>query len=352
MDKINKKYFTKLFGGTVILLANVSGRTTIYTDNLNIIAEYFSKEEFEYIYSNLQNCGYDVLCYYNENDFIKDYLNNKIKLDEFIVFNFARNGYGVGKKSLIPAFCDLNGIKYTSSNAYACSFARHKFHVNSLLKYLNLNYLETYLYNGEWLPHKPSNYLVKYIIKPAFESASQGVYSQNIVEAKDYMDLNQRVEYCFSTMNHVPLLIQQFIAGYEAKTTLIDFEKTFVLPPIGVEINEKHDFYNDIITADIAFEYNHKNYLLSSELGEKLAQKIETQAITIYKSIGMQNYGRIDCRIDNKTGEVYFMDFSTMPYFVSDGEMLFAYNAIGQEIGGLLNSIINSALVSKYHYSL
>ena len=37
---------------------------------------------------------------------------------ECYIYNFSRDGIAEGKKSLIPAFCDLCGLKYTGSNAF------------------------------------------------------------------------------------------------------------------------------------------------------------------------------------------------------------------------------------------
>lgn len=185
-----------------------------------------------------------------------------------------------------------------------------------------------------------------------FESASQGIHDDSIYTYSNSKDFSDYVNMKYQYLNSSPLLIQEFIEGYEAKTTIIDFNKSFALEPIGVQINSKRNLMCSIITSDIAFEYRHTNYMIRDELGSAIADIIQNQAIQIYKAIGMQNYGRIDCRIDYRTNKIYFMDFSTMPYFVSDGEMLFSFANMGQDIHGVLNAIINSALISKYDYSL
>ncbi len=348
IDIISKKYYS----GTIILLSNVYGKTKVSIgDKLNIIAEFFSEEEFEYILNALKQCKYNVVCYFDENEFISDYLNASIRANDYLVFNLARNGYGVGKKSLIPTFCDLNNIKYTASNGYACSIARNKYHVNALLQYLGLNSLESYVFNGNWLNEKSPNFSnnKKFIIKPLFESASQGVSGKSIYDSSTNGNIGKFVEDTFYRLNESPLIVQQFIEGYEAKITIIDWEKPYALPPVGVQINDAKNLGSSIISDEIAFDYKHENYLLNRVFGNKFIDNICKDALKVYNALGMQNYGRIDCRIDTASNEVYFMDFSTMPYFVSGGEMLFAFQSMGKDIHGLLNSIINSALYSKYH---
>lgn len=353
LEEFTRKFCKKYFSGVIILIANVYGKTSIYSSkSINIESEFFTEHEFDSILKSLKITGYTVLCYFDENDFISDYLNKKLNFD-FIVFNLSRNGFGIAKKSLIPTFCDLNQIKYTASNGYACSLARQKYHMNLILKELGLNYLKSYTYaNNKFTSHIPFDYKLRYIIKPLSESASQGISKDSIFCVDNEMQLNAYLKEKYFELNCSPLLIQEFVEGYEAKTILIDFDKTYALDPVGVEINHKRNLEKEIITNDIAFDYKHSNYLIKEELGSILSDKIKTQALKIYEAIGMENYGRIDCRIDNNTKEVYFMDFSTMPYFVSGGEMMFAFEQLGMEMQELLNIIINSALYSKYGYSL
>lgn len=350
LNFISKKHYN----GTIILLSNVYGRTKLLEENrLNIASEFFSEDEYEYILTSLKKAKYNVVCYFDENDFIKDYLIGNIRFKDYIIFNLARNGYGIGKKSLIPTFCDLNKIKYTASSGYACSFARNKYHVNALLGYLGLNTIESYSYNDGWLnnnfPNKTKN---KFIIKPLFESASQGVSEKSIYDPLSDGSLDKFVRSIFVRLNRSPLIVQRFIEGYEAKTPILDLDKPYALPTIGVEISGCRNLKNLIISDEIAFNYKHSNYLLNSEFDKEFTDKIARDAVKIYNAIGMQNYGRIDCRIDAQTKEVYFMDFSTMPYFVSGGEMLFAFESCGMDIHNLLNAIINSALISKYKVTL
>ncbi len=349
------KYSKKIYKGAIILITNVINKTELYNEKSpNIIAEFFNDNEYDEILSAIKHNNYTVICYFDENKFISDYLNGLIKFKDFIVFNFARNGYGPAKKSLIPTFCDLNNIKYTASDGYACSFARQKYHVNALLKYLNINFIESFVYkDAQWLAGiKPNRKNTKYIVKPLFESASQGITDKSIITLKDQNSFDKRVLDIYNNLKKTPLLIQEFIEGYEAKTTIIEFDKPYVLDPVGVSINEIRNLKELIITNDIAFSYNHTNFSLREEMGDEIVEQIKKESLLIYESIGMANYGRIDCRINYKTRKIYYMDFSTMPYFVSNGEMIYALNQLGYNLNELINLLINSALISKYNYSL
>lgn len=89
-------------------------------------SEFFSRMEFAEIASALFNVFGFARVFYSEISFIEYVIHNKIQPKDCIVYNFSRDGVNPGKKSLIPAFCDLYGIKYTGSNAFVISFLETK----------------------------------------------------------------------------------------------------------------------------------------------------------------------------------------------------------------------------------
>lgn len=67
------------------------------------------------------------MCFIDEMDFIKNYITNNYYRNDSkypIVINTAQKGTAIGRKSLIPAFCDLYGLCHTNSNPYVVSLAR------------------------------------------------------------------------------------------------------------------------------------------------------------------------------------------------------------------------------------
>ena len=54
-------------------------------------------------------------------------INQKIKTNKkLLVINSAQTGIYIGRKSLIPAFCDHYKIMHTGSNPYVVSLCRDK----------------------------------------------------------------------------------------------------------------------------------------------------------------------------------------------------------------------------------
>lgn len=129
----------------VIIVGNVVGITPHENDfhaDTSITDEYYTLSQFNRISSCLQKIGFDTLCYFDEMDFIHDVLTHRIRNNypqKFIVLNFAQKGLVRGRKSLVPAFCEMNNILHTNSNAFACSFAREKYYWGLCLRGLQKN---------------------------------------------------------------------------------------------------------------------------------------------------------------------------------------------------------------------
>ena len=67
--------------------------------------ERFSIEEFHEIYQGIVSAGFYIQSvYFNELDFISDYIEHTNRFRNCLVYNLARNGIGDNKKTIIPAF--------------------------------------------------------------------------------------------------------------------------------------------------------------------------------------------------------------------------------------------------------
>lgn len=68
--------------------------------------ERFSIDEFNEIYQGIVSAGYFVQnIYFNEIDFINDYIEHPDRYKNSLIYTLARNGLGDNKKTIIPSFC-------------------------------------------------------------------------------------------------------------------------------------------------------------------------------------------------------------------------------------------------------
>lgn len=147
--------------------------------------ELFSRTEFAEIASAIYDAFGFVRVFYSESEFLSFILSNKIDIQNTFVFNFARNGTKEGKKSLIPAFCDLYDIRYTGSNAFVISFIRNKFFYYSILKNHNIPIPNFWLIDDmNFIDKRRPIANAKIIAKCNCEAASTGLNESNIFRLK------------------------------------------------------------------------------------------------------------------------------------------------------------------------
>ena len=191
--EINKNNYT------VWIIANVAD--TVQSEESFIkhsnFSEFFTKAEFSSIVSAISDIFGYVRIFYSEIEFKTYVLANKDQIDNLhtVIYNFSRDGINEGKKSLIPAFCDLFQLKYIGSNPFVVSLLRNKFVFTKFLGNMGIPVPKTMLY--EFNCHNDISCFIKkpIIAKNIFESASIGMDTTNIIcyDTRDdyYIKLNE-----------------------------------------------------------------------------------------------------------------------------------------------------------------
>lgn len=336
---------------TIILIAN--SKDTPLMDRPNskdIWIEFFNDNEINYLINSLRKNDLFVEVYFAEQDFLLDILNHKYSdLGKLFVFNLARNGFGIGKKSLIPSFCDLIGIKYSGSSAYVCALARNKYHCSQLLQQFDCCGTPSWVYDFEkgWLMGTKPPENMEIIIKPMFESASKGITKDSIINTSD-PEFKTRIN-AHSRRSAEPLLIQQFINGYECQVPFIKLGEDVFFPPQAIRIGSEYCMGSRIISEDISYHYSYEYYCASQKIGEAICQTMQQIAEKASQIIGIDTYGRIDFRVDEHMNP-FITDIATMPYIIEHSAFYHTFENMGLTSAELLLSIICSALINKYHY--
>lgn len=306
--------------------------------------EFLRIDEFNEIYQGLVNAGFFIHnVFFNEIDFIDNYLKYTAHYtDESIIFTLARNGIGYNKKALIPAFCDMTGLKYTSSSSFSCSLARNKYYFSSLLNSHGIATPKTYYYAGmnNWINNiMPPNEEIL-IIKPSASSASQGISIHSVCSAKDsdFTDKINDIYECTKT----PVIVQQYIDGIECEVPVFQFD-TDVLPLNPVMIKTTGDSSFNILTEDVSENNKYSFFNLNDLFNSKDIDLIKHHASKAFQILNLTHYGRIDFRID-KFHIPYIIDVSTTPYITKHSSFSFAFESLGLDYCDIFSTIIASTL--------
>lgn len=339
--KINKKEYS------IILVANVREKTTGFVDydGTSVISEFLTLNQYELIIETLRHSGFEVSSYFDETEFLRDCIANNFfrnQNKQIIVINSAQKGTAIGRKSLIPAFCDQNGLWHTNSNAYIVSLARNKFHCDSILQANSFPVTKDHLFLPTigWLQGKKPLEGEKVIAKLNGETSSIGLNNENIFKYSG--DKDKFIKELSLTYNQ-PVLVQSFISGYEVEVpVVINGDIIEVVLPVGISVNDNKKLDDTIL--DYETRKNLKFGFYNFQLFDlSLAKKIEKCAIDVVQLIGIEGFGRVDFRID-MNGNYFITDIATNPHITKGMSYNYAFSENGLQYQDLLETLIGTTI--------
>lgn len=357
MDKkiknIIEKYITfeKSFNQklAIVIVANVESLTQNFDDyeNTSVLSEYYTVDEFETISITYKKLGYEVFCFFSEDDFMDAIINQKIKTNKkLLVINSAQTGIYIGRKSLIPAFCDHYKIMHTGSNTYVVSLCRDKFHTNAIINSFVDYHLNTYLFHKskKWLNNIKPQIDERVIIKLNGESASIGLTTDNIIYYKGQESDNYI--YSLSEKYNQPIIVQQFISGYEVELPIIISNINTALFPAGISHNG--NIYIGDYILDYSSRYNHLyDFYNLNEYNTELTLKLMQEASKISQILGMEGFCRIDFRIDNNN-QYFVSDIACNPHITKDSSFAYIFKEMGYSYSEMFSCLIGCTLTNYY----
>lgn len=314
----------------IILITNVENVTESFSNYLDtpIQSEFFTAVELNDILTAIRDFGFETKCFTDELDFIKSYVNKREDYNKKLcIINSAQKGTAPGRKSLIPAFCDMNNILYSNSNAYVCSFTRDKYHwykfLNKYSEILPTSWL--YCKCGKWLFDEEPPIGTKIIAKLRNESSSIGLNQGNI------MTYNKSCETFLdklSTQYNQRILVQKFINGYEIETPIISDGITYkALLPVGISMNGNKMLGDKILDYKIRYDHSYEFYNYY-EFNQSAAKKIMSVAEQIASDIELKGISRIDFRIMTD-GKFFITDINANPHLTRDMSVCFSFKECG-----------------------
>ncbi len=339
MDKFNEfmKLNANLYADNsiLIIICNAKNKTEIKKNykGFSIDTEFLDDNELNQISEMASKLEIPFRIFYDEEDFMATIINmDKKNYNRLIVYNSAQNGVGPGRKALIPSFCKYFSIRITGSDTYRVCLCRDKFAVNSILKANGIKVPYSILFNGEFTQPNISG---KAIAKPLYESASIGISKQNIFDFSnppiDYLknlrkDLNQ------------PLLLQEFIDGYEFEIPVLSGKKsTYVFQPVVMHKNEYSLIMGDDIMDYTSVYYD--DYYFGALPTEYNEEPIMEVAKEVVKLLNLRGLCRVDFRM-KINGDFYVTDVATNPHFVEHSCVNYAFNKINKTGTDILKTIL------------
>lgn len=274
--------------------------------------EFFSEEELGELINALEDLNIYHEVSYGEKDFARKVISGHIQSQKFkykIVYNTTGGTKGRSKSAIVPAICELYGLNYASSDIFSSSLLEHKAESFSLLS-SQFTTPKFWIYdniNG-WLIDKPIKEL-KLIAKPAYGCASLGINEKNI---SYFTDSFEKMIIHLSHELEQPIIVQEFIQGWEVEVPIFDLGYPTILEPVGVLIDQKEYFKDEILTYELVSEDRYSFYNYSLKEPDK-AKELKNIARRSFILLSLRGTVRVDFRI-TKDGKYYITDYNNSPH--------------------------------------
>lgn len=333
------------FDYDIYIVADLQTRTGKINPNQIMHAdenEFFSRREFAEITSAIFYSFGFARTFYSELEFIRYILEKNISYSECIVYNFARDGRANGKKSLIPAFCDLLNIMYTGSDAFVISLLRNKYIYTEFLEKNKVSVPQSKIFSQSEDVSDLLNIFSdhKVIIKNRYESASIGLTLENVFQFNQ--DSCKKLNSLLQTMRTDSLLIQEYIDGIECEVLVLQYRGTYyALNPVKIVFKTGHNF----IDSDTSNQYNYKFEILESPANPA----IQETAILAAKILGIKDYARFDFRIKNNVP--YLIDIAGTPYTIYHSSIAYLFTNYYHLPYESIYKVIVACTLSNYKYT-
>jgi D-alanine-D-alanine ligase len=222
-----------------------------------------------------------------------------------IIFNLVEELLADIKHAcLVPAICRSFSRKFTGSDTSALLLAQNKGQTKAILKAAGVPTPDGAVIEvGQKISVKNLS-PGKYIVKPAFSDASEGITADSIVSLGS-KKMSAAIEKIHKQFRQ-PAIVEQFIPNRELNVSVLQLGKKIKVMPIA-EIDfgafkkgkPKIVDYAAKWHAD-SFEYNNTPRILPTILPVKIAALVRQYAIGAFTALGCKDYVRVDFRLDEK----------------------------------------------------
>ncbi|WP_353269611.1 hypothetical protein [Wolbachia endosymbiont (group A) of Myopa testacea] len=268
-------------------------------------------------------------------------VRNLLALKHCVLWNLNQGLFGNAREAQVPALCDLLGIVFTGSGTWTALVTQDKtlsanlvennvsgirvaksFSIESLKK---LEAVSSLPFTGP------------YFIKPRFEGSSRGIYE----DAKQHT-FEKVYKKCVELLSKWgPVRIEQYINGIDISANLSckDDGTLVAHEPMAILTSKTID------TATTKSDYLNltRNITSLKEIYPDKVEFVKSKTLELSSVFRAKHYFRIDLRLDESSGEVYFLETNLTPNFALHDEFVMGAQKIGISFQELLKNISSAA---------
>jgi D-alanine-D-alanine ligase len=263
------------------------------------------------------------------------------KCDADLFFNLTESYAGDDTKEMnVAAYLDLLGRTYTGAGPQALYLAQDKSLAKKLFKFHGIQspYFAT-CFRGR-LDHS-QDISFPLIVKPTSEDGSIGIDQNSVVNS--VKELMERIHYIQEEFDS-PALIEEYIEGREIYAAVLGNEHAEVLPLIELDLSKLPEGMAKVAGTEVKWEKDSEAYKVTKsqpaeDLSEEAVESLSRTALSVYRTLQLRDYGRIDMRLTSK-GEVFVIEANPNPWLSSTSEFYMAAKKSGRSYQEMVEQII------------
>lgn len=285
----------------------------------------------EKIFQTLDKNKYEIFRYDPKDDlkiFIKDIFNKKFDL----VFPALHGRFG--EDGTLQGMLDFFKVHYVFSGCLASALAMNKFKTKRIIENFGIRVARDLIIekNQGYDADRIISYLALPIVVKPIESGS----SVGVSIAKNKKELEIGIE---EASKYGEVLLEEFIKGRELTVAVLGNDNPEALPVI--EIKPKKGTFFDYQSK---YEVGGSEEICPALIDEDLKNKIQNDALKVYKLIGCQDLARADFICDEENKRLYFLEINTIPGMTETSLVPQSAAKHGLGFSEFLNKLIEMAI--------
>lgn len=253
-----------------------------------------------------------------------------------MVFNLAYGIQGESRYTHLPAMLEMLGLPYVGSGPSGHALALDKVITKIILQRNKIPTPDFWVFSNP--DEDMTGVAFPVIVKPKMEAVSYGL---KVVDNID--DLKKAVQFVVAEFQQ-QALVERFIRGREFAVGILGNGGSLETFPV-VEIDLSGD--PDAIQSVEDKRFHPKRKICPAPLDEKVAKKMEDVSKSVFFSLDLRDFARVDLRMDSD-GNIYVLEINSMASLGPTGSYVHSAGVAGYDYSQLVNRMLDVASVRYF----
>ena len=288
---------------------------------------------------------------------LRDLVGRIANDDADLIFNLCESLGGVSQhEQHVAALLEVMGRRFTGAGALGLTLAQDKALSKKIFSFHGLPYPKFSTIDAgevEW----SDDLKFPLFVKPQNEDASIGIDAKALVQ--NVKELMERISY-IQTEFKCPALIEEYIEGREIYIGVLENEPPIALPILEWDFSKIPAGVPKIASSEAKWDdqsaYKDAPEIFPKDIPEEVYAKLQEAAVTAFKVLRLQDYGRVDMRVRHARDansknvttiegwEFYLIEVNPNPYLEPSAEYSMAAQKHGLTYPELIQRIVDSAM--------